>query len=346
VAIDPATELAHERPGARDDDAAPERTAGVGPWRLAARRLRRDRVALAFGALFLVLVALCLGAPIWANQIAHTDPYKNHLTQKIVVDGKRTNVVSLDGIPIGPTWRGKFFLGADTNGRDTAVRLLYGGRNSLKIGVLAALITTVLAVLLGLLAGYLRGLSDTVISRALDVIWAYPVALLAVALGTALSLGGLEIGPIHVSGDSMLIPTLIIAVVYVPYMARPIRGQVLGLREKEFVEATRAQGAGPLRIMFTEILPNLSSTIVVFFPLMVANAILLEAALGFLGVGVLPPEPSWGNMIGDGVEHILTGPHLAIVPGLMLVITVLTLNIFGDGVRDAFDPRARIHLEH
>ena len=346
MAIDPATELAHERPGARDDDAAPERTAGVGPWRLAARRLRRDRVALAFGALFLVLVALCLGAPIWANQIAHTDPYKNHLTQKIVVDGKRTNVVSLDGIPIGPTWRGKFFLGADTNGRDTAVRLLYGGRNSLKIGVLAALITTVLAVLLGLLAGYLRGLSDTVISRALDVIWAYPVALLAVALGTALSLGGLEIGPIHVSGDSMLIPTLIIAVVYVPYMARPIRGQVLGLREKEFVEATRAQGAGPLRIMFTEILPNLSSTIVVFFPLMVANAILLEAALGFLGVGVLPPEPSWGNMIGDGVEHILTGPHLAIVPGLMLVITVLTLNIFGDGVRDAFDPRARIHLEH
>jgi peptide/nickel transport system permease protein len=111
------------------------------------------------------------------------------------------------------------------------------------------------------------------------------------------------------------------------------------------VEAARAQGAGPLRLMFSEILPNLSSTIVVFFPLMVANAILLEAALGFVGVGVRPPEPSWGTMIGDGVDHILTGPHLAIVPGVMLVIAVLGLNVFGDGVRDAFDPRATVKLE-
>jgi peptide/nickel transport system permease protein len=291
-------------------------------------------------------VGICLAAPIWANEFAHTDPFKNHLTDTVTIDGEKKNVVSLDGIPIGPTWQGEFFLGADTNGRDTAVRLLYGGRNSLEIGVLAALITTFLSVVFGLLAGYLRGFSDTVISRSLDVIWAFPVILLGVALGTALSVQGLEIGPIKVSGDSKLIPTLIIAVVYVPYMARPVRGQVLALREKEFVEAARAQGAGPVRIMLTEILPNLSSTIVVFFPLMVANAILLEAALGFLGVGVQPPEPSWGNMIGDGVDHILTGAHLAIVPGLMLVITVLALNVFGDGVRDAFDPRARIHLEH
>jgi peptide/nickel transport system permease protein len=346
VATDPATELSLERPGAFEEAAEGEHVAGLGPWRLAARRLRRDRTALLFGALFLVLVAMCLAAPIWANEFAHTDPYENHLTDTIIIDGKKTNVVSLDGIPIGPTWQGEFFLGADTNGRDTAVRLLYGGRNSLEIGVLAALITTFLSVVFGLLAGYFRGFSDSVISRSLDVIWAFPVVLLGVALGTALSVQGLELGPIKVSGDSKLIPTLIIAVVYVPYMARPVRGQVLALREKEFVEAARAQGAGPIRIMLTEILPNLSSTIVVFFPLMVANAILLEAALGFLGVGVQPPEPSWGNMIGDGVEHILTGAHLAIVPGLMLVLTVLALNVFGDGVRDAFDPRARIHLEH
>jgi peptide/nickel transport system permease protein len=143
-----------------------------------------------------------------------------------------------------------------------------------------------------------------------------------------------------------MIPIPIIAVVYVPYMARPVRGEVLSLREKEFVEAARAQGAGHVRIMFSEILPNLASTVIVFFPLMVANAILLEAALGFLGVGVQPPEPSWGTMIGDGVDHILSGPHLAIVPGAMLVLTVLSLNVFGDGVRDAFDPRAKIHLEH
>jgi peptide/nickel transport system permease protein len=346
VATDHATELSLEHPGAFEAGAECEHVTGLGPWRLAARRLRRDRTALAFGALFLVLVGICLAAPIWANEFAHTDPFKNHLTDTVTIDGEKKNVVSLDGIPIGPTWQGEFFLGADTNGRDTAVRLLYGGRNSLEIGVLAALTTTFLSVVFGLLAGYLRGFSDTVISRSLDVIWAFPVILLGVALGTALSVQGLEIGPIKVSGDSKLIPTLIIAVVYVPYMARPVRGQVLALREKEFVEAARAQGAGPVRIMLTEILPNLSSTIVVFFPLMVANAILLEAALGFLGVGVQPPEPSWGNMIGDGVDHILTGAHLAIVPGLMLVITVLALNVFGDGVRDAFDPRARIHLEH
>jgi peptide/nickel transport system permease protein len=346
VATDRATDISVERPGGFEEIAEREHVAGLGPWRLAARRLRRDRTAIFFGAVFVLLVAICLAAPIWANQFAHTGPNENHLTEKITVDGERKNVVSLDGIPIGPTWQGKFFLGADTNGRDTAVRLLYGGRNSLEIGVLAALITAILAVVAGLLAGYVRGFTDTVISRSLDVIWAYPVALLAVALGTALTLQGLKIGPLEISGESKLIPILIIAVVYVPYMARPVRGQVLALREKEFVEAARSLGAGPVRIMFTEILPNLSSTIVVFFPLMVANAILLEAALGFLGVGVRPPEPSWGNMIGDGVDHILTGPHLAIVPGLMLVVTVLALNAFGDGVRDALDPRARIHLEH
>jgi peptide/nickel transport system permease protein len=319
--------------------------AGLGPWRLALRRLKRNKTALAFGALFVVLVAMCLAAPLYADHVAHTDPYKNHLTDKIVIDGKKTDVVSLDGIPIGPTWQGEFFLGADVNGRDTAVRLLYGGRNSLLIGVSAALITTLLSVIVGAIAGYFRGFTDTVLSRTLDVIWAFPVLLLGVALGTALTISGLDLGPIHVSGDSKWVPILIIAVVYVPYMARPIRGQVLSLREKEFVEAARAQGAGHLRIMFSEILPNLSSTVIVFFPLMVANAILLEAALGFLGVGVQPPEPSWGTMIGDGVDRILSGPHLAIVPGAMLVLTVLALNVFGDGVRDAFDPRARIRLE-
>ena len=137
-----------------------------------------------------------------------------------------------------------------------------------------------------------------------------------------------------------------IAVVYIPYMARPDPGEVLALREREFVEAARAQGAGPLRLMFSEILPNLSTTIVVFFPLMVANAILLEAALSFLGAGVRAPNPSWGTMINDGVDRIITAPHLAIAPGIMLVLTVLALNVFGDGVRDALDPRAKVRLEH
>ena len=345
MARDPA-DFALEGPAGISAEHGGAAAAGMGPWRLALRRLKRNKTALAFGFLFVLLVAICLAAPLWADHFAHTTPYKNHLTDTIVLDGEKTNVVSLDGIPIGPTWKGEFFLGADTNGRDTAVRLLYGGRNSLLIGVSAAAITTLLAIFFGALAGYFRGFTDTVISRSMDVIWAFPVLLLGVALGTALTISGLEIGPIKINGDSKWVPILIIAVVYVPYMARPIRGQVLSLREKEFVEAARAQGAGHFRIMFSEILPNLASIVIVFFPLMVANAILLEAALGFLGVGVQPPEPSWGTMIGEGVDRILSGPHLAIVPGLMLVLTVLALNVFGDGVRDAFDPRAKIHTEH
>ncbi len=322
------------------------RTAGQGPWRLALRRLRRNRVALVFGVLFIVLVVVCLAAPIWANQVAKTGPIKNHLTDTVVVDGEKKDVVTPDGIAIGPTFQGQYFFGADGNGRDTAVRLLYGGRNSLSIGVSAALITALLSVFVGLLAGYFRGWVDALLARILDVIWAYPVILLGVALGTALSLGGLSLGPIRIDSDSKLIPVVIIAVVYVPYMARPLRGKVLGMREKEFVEAARAQGAGPLRIMASEMLPNLASTIVVFLPLMIANAILLEAALSFVGAGVRPPEPTWGTMISEGVKSIITAPHLTIVPGVMLVLTVLALNVFGDGVRDAIDPRATIRLEH
>jgi peptide/nickel transport system permease protein len=318
----------------------------VGPWRLGFRRLRRNKVAVFFGFVFVLLVVACLAAPLWAEHVAHTGPDENHLTDTVVVDGQEKNVVSLDGIPIGPTWQGEFFLGADKNGRDVMVRLLYGGRNSLVIGITAALMTTLLSILLGLLAGYVGGKTDSVIRGLLDVIWSFPVLLLGVALGVALALGGLQLGPITISGDSLLIPIFVIGLVYIPYMARPVRGQVLALREKEFVEAARAQGAGPLRIMFGEVLPNLASTILVFFTLLIANAILLEAALSFLGAGVRPPNPSWGTMIDEGVERIATAPHLTIVPGLMLVLTVLSLNVLGDGVRDALDPRAKVRLEH
>jgi peptide/nickel transport system permease protein len=346
MTTDPVTEVSLDVPRELERGEGERPAAGTGPWRLAARRLRRNKVALAFGALFVVIVLICAAAPLWAKHAAHTGPNTNHISDTITIDGKETQVVSFGGIPIGPTWEGRFFLGADRNGRDTMVRLLYGGRNSLIIGLSAALITTLLAVLVGLLAGYFRGWVDGVISRILDIIWAYPVILLGVALGVALSIGGLKIGPITIQGDSLAIPILIIAFVYVPYMARPIRGQVLSLREKEFVEAARAQGAGPLRIIFSEILPNIASTLIVFFPLMVANAILLEAALSFLGAGVQEPEPSWGTMIGDGVDLLITAQHLAIVPGLMLVLTVLSLNVFGDGARDALDPRAKVRLEH
>jgi peptide/nickel transport system permease protein len=343
MATEPATEFTPQPQAAFAT--AGERVHGVGPWRLAMRRLRRNKPALAFGVLFLLLVASCLAAPLWAEHVAKTTPTANNLTGQVVVDGKRKDIVSLDGIPIGPTWQGQYFLGADANGRDVMVRLLYGGRNSLVIGVGAALITTVLAVILGLVAGYFGSWSDSVITRLLDIIWAFPVLLLGVALGVALALGGLKVGPISIRGDSIVIPMLVIAVVYVPYMARPLRGQVLSLKEKEFVEAARAQGAGPIRIMFSELLPNLASTILVFFTLLVANAVLLEAALSFLGAGVRAPETSWGTLINDGVDRITTAAHLTIVPGVMLVLTVLSLNVFGDGVRDALDPRSTVRIE-
>ncbi|MGH2780727.1 MAG: ABC transporter permease [Thermoleophilaceae bacterium] len=347
MATEPVTDqTALQGPARWEDEADREQVHGLGPWRLGLRRLRRNKVALAFGFLFLLLVAVCLAAPIWANEVAHTTPTENHLSDTIQVDGETTNVVGLDGVPIGPTWQGEFFLGADANGRDIMVRLLYGGRNSLLIGVTAALITTFLSILLGTIAGYFRGWPDIVIRSVLDIMWSFPVIILGVALGVALALGGFQLGPISIAGDSLLIPICIIGLVYVPYMSRPVRGQVLSLREKEFVEAARAQGAGPLRIMFTEVLPNLASTLLVFFTLLIANAVLLEAALSFLGAGVRPPNPSWGTMIDEGVNRISTAPHLTIVPGVMLVLTVLSLNVFGDGVRDALDPRSKVRLEH
>jgi peptide/nickel transport system permease protein len=344
VATEPATELSFGDPAVLVADSR-DRVAGLGPWRLALRRLKRNKLALAFGVLFIVIVLISLAAPLWADHVAHTDPFQNHLTEQIVVNGQTKDVVAPDGVPIGPTWHGRFFLGADGNGRDIAVRLLYGGRTSLLIGAGAAIGTILLSILFGTIAGYFRGWSDTLISRILDILWAFPPLLLGLALGTALALGGLKVGPITIPGDSKLIPILVISIVQVPYMARPLRGQVLALREKEFVEAARAQGAGPLRIMFSEIVPNLASTIIVFFPLMVASAIGYEAALSFLGAGVRPPNPSWGTILGDGIGRIVTAPHQTIVPGLMLVLTVLSLNIFGDGVRDAFDPRAKVRME-
>src|SRR5215208_5086685 len=282
----------------------------------------------------------------WSSDVCSSDLNENHLTDQIKIGGKETFVVAPNGIPLGPGLHGKFLLGADANGRDVMVRLLYGGRTSIYIGVMAALITTIVAVAVGLAAGYYRGWTDSVLSRIMDLIWAFPVLLLGIALGTALAVGGLKIGPLEVPPDSLWIPIGIIGFVYVPYMARPIRGEVLALREKEFVEAAVAQGKGSIRIMFTELLPNLVSTIIVFFTLNIANNMLLESALSFLGAGVRPPNASWGTMIAEGYEMIYTAPHLTIVPGLMIIATVLSLNVFGDGLRDALDPRAKIRLEH
>ncbi len=326
--------------GSYDSDAQ-DIPPGVGPWKLAWRRLRRNKVALFFGFIFILLVVVCLLAPVYAHDIAHTGPNAEAgLTGTVKIGGKTKPVVSAIGIPIGPTWHAKYFFGADINGRDTAVRLLYGGRNSLEIGAVATIITMVLAVFLGVVAGFFRGWWDAVITRLADVVWAYPAVLLGITLGTVFATGG--IGPIH--GTFLLAPAIVVGIVYVPYVLKPVRAQVLQLREREFVDAARQQGLSNMQIMFRELLPNLASTIVVFIPLILANAILLEAALSFLGAGVQPPNPSWGTMIAEGLQTIPAAFSNVLVPGFMLVIAVMSINIFGDGVRDALDPRAKVRI--
>jgi peptide/nickel transport system permease protein len=362
VAIDTGTELGQD---SFADVAEQSRgdIAGRSPWALAWRRLRRNRVALAFLALFVLICVCCALAPVYAHDVAHTGPNDNHVGESITVDGKKVPIISVGGIkfvngktifkaggvPIGPPlWHagGRFVLGADNNGRDIAVRLLYGGVNSLKIGIGSALICVFVAIVLSLLAAYYGGIVDFVITRIFDLTWAFPVLLLAIALGTALSINGFHHFGITVPASSLWIPTLVISYVYVPYVGRPLRGQLLSLREKEFVEASVSQGAGPLRVMFAELLPNVASTALVFFTLIIANNILTEAALSFLGAGVQPPNPSWGTLISDGQDRIATAPWLAIVPGIAIVLTVLALNVFGDGLRDALDPRAKVRIEH
>jgi peptide/nickel transport system permease protein len=326
-----------------------EPSAERGPWSLALRRFLRNRLAVAFLALFVLIVVFVLAAPLWAEQVAETGPNQTHTVEQITVDGEKRDIVTVEGKPIGPQWfgaGGKFFLGADSRlGRDEMVRLMYGGRTSLLVGISAALISTILAVILGLLAGYFRGRVDTVIARTLDMIWSLPVFLIALAIGIALATGGFKLGPLELSGGSLWIPIGIISIFTVPYIARPIRGQVLALSEKEFVEAAVAQGAGPLRVMFGEILPNLASTIIAFFTLMIANSMLFEAGLSFLGAGVQPPNSSWGTMITVGVDLLRIQPLLAILPGTMIMLTVLSLNIVGDALRDALDPRGKQHMD-
>jgi peptide/nickel transport system permease protein len=349
--LDSAAALAAEEEGAIE---------GKSPWVLAWRRLRRNHVALGFLALFFAIVIACLCAGLYADHVAHTGPNTNHLGETFTRDGEQVQVVSkggftesgefiAGGIPVGPQlWHagGKYVFGADNQGRDLAVRLLYGGRNSLMIGIGSALFCCAFALLLALMAGFFGGKSDWLISRCFDLIWAFPVLLLAIALGTALSINGFHHFGIDLEAGSLWIPTGVIAFVLIPYVGRPLRGQILSLREKEFIEAATAQGASSFRVMFGELLPNIASSVLVLFTLIIASNILTEAGLSFLGAGVQPPNPSWGTLIADGQGRIATSPWLAIIPGIAIVLTVLSLNIFGDGLRDALDPRAKVRIEH
>jgi peptide/nickel transport system permease protein len=328
--------------------------AGRSPWALAGRRLLRNRVAMASLGLFLAIVAISFAAPLYAHDIARTDPFESNLNGTTVIDGHRRPVMQQGGgvlklgeTPIGPTWQRNFFLGADNQGRDVMARVLYGGRSSLLIGIGSAMIACLIATIIGVIAGFFGGMVDGVLSRVMDVIWAFPVYLLAISISTVLltAPNGLALGPVHIQANSLWLPTMIIAVIYVPYVARPVRGAVLSVREKEFIEAATAMGASNMRIMFSEILPNVISAVIVLLPLMIATTILTESALSYLSIGVQPPNASWGTVIDDGQQLLYTRPWVAIAPGVMIVLTVLSLNVLGDGVRDALDPRARLWVK-
>ncbi len=320
-----------------------------GPWALAFRRLRRNRSAVASVVVLLIVVLLTLLAPVYADYLG-VDPFRSNLRGQIEIGGEAVAVMqqSTTGLglgvtPIGPTWNpAGYMLGADNQGRDVAARLLYGGRNSLLIAGAATAICLVLATLVGIVAGFLGGVVDMVLSRILDVLWAFPVYLLAISLSIVLLTSTIDLGIVTITAGSLALPIFIIGIIYVPYVARPVRARVLTLRQSEFVLAAVGLGLPTQRILRHDILPNLMPTIIVFVPILLALAIVTESALSYLSIGVQPPDASWGTIIQDGQSLLYSRPAVALAPGIAIVITVLALNVLGDAVRDALDPRGQV----
>ena len=283
-----------------------------------------DRIA---GVILAFLIAACLAAPIYAARVSGTDPFRTNVLGTLA-DG--TPVLAevpgkLGAVPIEPGWRGAYALGADGLGRDVAARLLYGGRVSLAIAGSATVVCLALAAVLGVLAGFLAGPVDAVIAGGLDLLWAFPVTLLAICLSAVL-VGSAQ-------GDSLLIPASILSIVYVPYIARPIRAQVAGLRHAEFVTAARSVGASPARVLWRHVLPQLRDTLLAFLPLVAGMMLLTEASLSVLSIGVQAPHASWGTLLADGQALVSSRPLVAIAPGFLILVTVLCLNVLASARR-------------
>jgi peptide/nickel transport system permease protein len=295
-------------------------------WRTAARRFLADRWArTALG--FLVLVhAVAIGAPWLVPHVLHQSAYRQRMTEQVTIGGHRQDVVSDDGIPVGPSK--PFPLGADLAGRDVLSRVLYGSRVSLLVATLGTLLALAAGLAAGLLAGLYRGPTDVVISRFIDAMMSIPVLLLAIALASVLR------------GGSVWSVVLILALVNWTYLARIIRAEVLSLRERDFIEAARALGVKDRAILLRHLVPNLIGPIVVFATLSMAGNILLESALSFLGVGIQPPTPSWGNMIQEGMAFYGVAWWISLFPGLAILLTVVSYNLVGEGMREALDSGA------
>jgi peptide/nickel transport system permease protein len=280
---------------------------GRSPTWEALRRLRRDRMAMA-GIIFLLLVAL---VSVLAPVLAPRDPIKTNLAQRLV--------------PIGTPG---YLLGADELGRDILSRLIWGGRISLLIGFSAVMVAMMLGVMIGLLAGYFGGWVDSLIMRLIDILMAFPAILLAITIVASL-------------GPGLRNAMLAVAIVGIPYYARIVRGNVLSLREQEFIQAARVIGAPNVRIILRHVFPNTLAPLIVAATLDVGWFIMAAAGLSFLGLGAQPPTAEWGVMLSTGRQFIRNAPHLSILPGTAIFLVVLALNFLGDGLRDALDPRLR-----
>jgi peptide/nickel transport system permease protein len=323
IGVEP--EVAEPQPGF-EGLAAPE-IAGRSPMQLFWGRFLRDKFAIAGLAFIFIITLLALFAPVIAEHVAHHGPNEIFLFE----------MTTSQGIPKGPN--PQFYFGADNAGRDLFVRVMYGARTSLFIAFVATGMEMLIGITLGVIAGFYRGKVDTVLSRFTDIVLSLPVLLLALGLVSACGLqengclGGL-IKP------GLLLVSYVIALFSWPYLARIVRGQVLSLREKEFVESARAQGASNGRIMRKEIFPNIVAPIIVYTTLIIPANILFEAALSYLGVGVPPSTPSWGRELSDATDFFEVAWWMMLWPGLFLLFTTLAFNLVGDGLRDALDPRA------
>jgi ABC-type dipeptide/oligopeptide/nickel transport system permease subunit len=300
---------------------------GKSPRRLFWERFRQDKAAIAGGLVVLVLVALAVfGGPVAAKITGHG---QNQEFQSIMTDDF--------GVPKGPN--SQFWFGADPSGRDLFVRTMYGARTSLLVGVVASALAVLIGLVVGLVAGYFGGIVDTALSRAADVMLAVPQLLIAIGIVAACSTTAQ--GCVH----GLIQPgiPIVIAVITLfswSYIARIVRGFTLSLREKEFVESARAVGASNLRILATEILPNLGGPLIVYSTLLIPTNILFEAALSYLGLGVPPDQASWGAILSDASGYYDVAWWLMVFPGGFLIMTTLAFNLLGDGLRDALDVRS------
>jgi len=307
--------------GAATDVAAP---LARSPRQLVWRRLRRDRVAMAALAFLAVLALVAVCAPLVVRVLGLTPPNE-----------QSTTALDAFGLPTGPS--GAHPFGVDNLGRDVLSRVLYGARVSLEVAVSSTVIALLLGTAVGMLAGYYGGVVDTVLSRALDVVLAFPVFLLALGMAASCSTASGCLGGVVKPGLGVVV--FVIAFASWPYVGRLVRGQVLTLRRREFVEAARGLGFSDARVMFGELLPNLSGPLIVYATLIIPTNILFEAALSFLGVGVQPPDASWGSMIADAISRFDSAWWFMVFPGVALLVTVLAFNLLGDALQDALSGR-------